>query len=257
VFEKYHESKSWRVQMEKIASEKYIRQIMLFGEEGQEKLRKARVFVAGAGGLGSPISTYLAVAGVGKIIIADFDTVDPSNLNRQFLHHERDIGRDKIKSAAEKLLSMNPEIKVETIKEKITDENAGSVVPPCDLIIDALDNFDTRHVLNRLAVERKIPLIHGAVSGYRGKATTIIPGKTPCLYCIFPSSFKKEVFPVLGTTPGVIGTIQANEAIKYLTGQGKLLENRLLLWDGLSCSFSELNVNKTENCPVCGINEKR
>jgi molybdopterin-synthase adenylyltransferase len=190
--------------MEKIASEKYIRQIMLFGEEGQEKLRKARVFVAGAGGLGSPISTYLAVAGVGKIIIADFDTVDPSNLNRQFLHHERDIGRDKIKSAAEKLLSMNPEIKVETIKEKITDENAGSVVPPCDLIIDALDNFDTRHVLNRLAVERKIPLIHGAVSGYRGQATTIIPGKTPCLYCIFPGSFKKEVFPVLGTTPGVM-----------------------------------------------------
>lgn len=243
--------------MEKIASEKYIRQIMLFGEESQEKLRKARVFIAGAGGLGSPISIYLAVAGVGKIIIADFDTVDPSNLNRQFLHHERDIGRDKIKSAAEKLLSMNPEIKVETIKGKITDENAGSVVPPCDLIIDALDNFDTRHVLNRLAVERKIPLIHGAVSGYRGQATTIIPGKTPCLYCIFPSSFKKEVFPVLGTTPGVIGTIQANEAIKYLTEQGKLLENRLLLWDGLSCSFSELNANKTENCPVCGINEKR
>jgi len=187
--------------MEKIASEKYIRQIMLFGEEGQEKLRKARVFIAGAGGLGSPISTYLAVAGVGKIIIADFDTVDPGNLNRQFLHHERDIGRDKIKSAAEKLLSMNLEIKVETIKGKITDENAGSVVPPCDLIIDALDNFDTRHVLNRLAVERKIPLIHGAVSGYRGQATTIIPGKIPCLYCIFPSSFKKEVFPVLGTTP--------------------------------------------------------
>ena len=241
--------------MEKITNEKYIRQIMLFGEEGQEKLKNAKVFVAGAGGLGSPVSTYLAVAGVGKIIIADFDSVDLSNLNRQFLHHEKDIGREKVKSAEEKLLSMNPEIKVETIREKITDENAGSIVPPCDLIIDALDNFDTRHVLNRLAVERNIPLIHGAVSGYRGQATTIIPGKTPCLCCIFPSSFKKEVFPVLGTTPGVIGSIQANEAIKYLTGQGKLLENRLLLWDGLSCSFSELDVNKAENCPVCGINK--
>ncbi|MGA9190055.1 MAG: HesA/MoeB/ThiF family protein [Methanosarcina sp.] len=238
--------------MEKITNEKYIRQIMLFGEEGQEKLENAKVFVAGAGGLGSPVSTYLAVAGIGKIIIADFDSVDLSNLNRQFLHHEKDIGREKIKSAEEKLLSLNPEIKVETIREKITDENAGSLVPPCDLIIDALDNFDTRHVLNRLAVERNIPLIHGAVSGYRGQATTIIPGKTPCLCCIFPSSFKKEVFPVLGTTPGVIGSIQANEAIKYLTGQGKLLENRLLLWDGLSCSFSELHVNKAENCPVCG-----
>jgi molybdopterin/thiamine biosynthesis adenylyltransferase len=242
--------------MEKSASEKYIRQIMLFGEEGQEKLRTATVFVAGTGGLGSPISTYLAVAGVGKIIIADFDIVDPSNLNRLFLHHERDIGREKVKSAEEKLLSLNPEIKVETIKEKITEENAGSIVPPCDLIIDALDNFDTRHVLNRLAVERKIPLIHGAVSGYRGQVTTIIPGKTPCLFCIFPGSFKKEVFPVLGTTPGLIGAIQANEAIKCLTGQGKLLENRLLLWDGFSCSFSELNVNKTEKCPVCGTDER-
>lgn len=238
--------------MENTTNEKYVRQIMLFGEEGQEKLKKARVFVAGAGGLGSPVCTYLAVAGVGKIIIADFDCVEKSNLNRQFLHHEKDIGREKIKSAEEKLLSLNPEIEVESIKEKITDENADSIVPPCDLIIDALDNFDTRHVLNRLAVERKIPLIHGAVSGYRGQATTIIPGKTPCLCCIFPGSFKKEVFPVLGTTPGVIGTIQANEAIKYITGQGKLLKNRLLLWDGLSCSFSELNVNKTKNCPVCG-----
>jgi molybdopterin/thiamine biosynthesis adenylyltransferase len=242
--------------MEKYTAEKYIRQIMLFGEEGQEKLRKAKVLVAGAGGLGSPISTYLAIAGIGKIILADFDSVELSNLNRQFLHHEKDIGREKLKSAEEKLLSLNPEIKVETIREKITDENAHSVVPPCDVILDALDNFDTRHVLNRLAVERNIPLIHGAVSGYRGQVTTIIPGKTPCLCCIFPASFKKEVFPVLGTTPGVIGTIQANEAIKYLTGQGKLLENRLLLWDGLSCSFSELKINKTENCPVCGVDKR-
>jgi adenylyltransferase/sulfurtransferase len=242
--------------MEKYTAEKYIRQIMLFGEEGQEKLRKAKVLVAGAGGLGSPISTYLAIAGIGKIILADFDSVELSNLNRQFLHHEKDIGREKLKSAEEKLLSLNPEIKVETIREKITDENVHSVVPPGDVIIYALDNFDTRHVLNRLAVERNIPLIHGAVSGYRGQVTTIIPGKTPCLCCIFPASFKKEVFPVLGTTPGVIGTIQANEAIKYLTGQGKLLENRLLLWDGLSCSFSELKINKTENCPVCGVDKR-
>ncbi len=242
--------------MEKYTEEKYIRQTMLFGDEGQEKLKKAKVFVAGAGGLGSPVSTYLAVAGIGTLIIADFDSVELSNLNRQFLHHEKDVGKEKVKSAEEKLLSLNPEIKVEIIREKITDKNADLVVPPCDLIIDALDNFDTRHVLNRLAVKRNIPLIHGAVSGYRGQATTIIPGKTPCLCCIFPTSFKKEVFPIIGTTPGVIGSIQANEAIKYLTGQGKLLENRLLLWDGFSCSFSELMINKTENCPVCGSNKK-
>ncbi|AKB12566.1 adenylyltransferase and sulfurtransferase [Methanosarcina thermophila] len=242
--------------MEKYIAEKYVRQIMLFGEEGQKKLRKAKIFVAGAGGLGSPISTYLAIAGIGKIILADFDSVELSNLNRQFLHHEKDVGREKIKSAEEKLLSLNPEIKIETIRERITEENADSVVPSCDLIIDALDNFDTRHVLNRLAVERNIPLVHGAVSGYRGQVTTVIPGKTPCLYCIFPTSLKKEVFPVLGTTPGVIGTIQANEAIKYITGQGKLLEGRLLLWDGLSCSFSELKINKTENCPICRANKE-
>ena len=193
---------------------------------------------------------------VSKIILADFDSVELSNLNRQFLHHEKDVGREKIKSAEEKLLSLNPEIKIETIRERITEENADSVVPSCDLIIDALDNFDTRHVLNRLAVERNIPLVHGAVSGYRGQVTTVIPGKTPCLYCIFPTSLKKEVFPVLGTTPGVIGTIQANEAIKYITGQGKLLEGRLLLWDGLSCSFSELKINKTENCPICRANKE-
>lgn len=242
--------------MEKYIAEKYVRQIMLFGEEGQKKLRKAKIFVAGAGGLGSPISTYLAIAGIGKIILADFDSVELSNLNRQFLHHEKDVGREKIKSAEEKLLSLNPEIKIETIRERITEENADSVVPSCDLIIDALDNFDARHVLNRLAVERNIPLVHGAVSGYRGQVTTVIPGKTPCLYCIFPTSLKKEVFPVLGTTPGVIGTIQANEAIKYITGQGKLLEGRLLLWDGLSCSFSELKINKTENCPICRANKE-
>src|SRR5512133_2014725 len=135
--------------MEKAETEKYSRQIMLFGEEGQKKLKRATVFVAGAGGLGSPISTYLAIAGIGKIILADFDCVEKSNLNRQFLHHEKDLGREKVISAEEKLLSMNPYIKVETIKEKITDENADSIVPSCDLIIDALDNFETRHVLNR------------------------------------------------------------------------------------------------------------
>ena len=146
--------------MEKYTEEKYIRQIMLFGEEGQEKLKKAKVFVAGAGGLGSPVSTYLAVAGIGTLIIADFDSVELSNLNRQFLHHEKDVGKEKVKSAEENLLSLNPEIKVEIIREKITDKNADLVVLPCDLIIDALDNFDTRHILNRLAVKRNIPLIH-------------------------------------------------------------------------------------------------
>lgn len=232
--------------------EKYSRQILLFGEEGQEKLKKAKVLVAGAGGLGSPVSTYLAIAGVGKIILADFDSVDPSNLNRQFLHHEKDIGRLKVESAKEKLLSMNPDIEVETIAEMLTESNLEALVPKCDVIVDALDNLETRHMLNRLAIKRRIPLIHGAVTGYDGQVTTIMPGKTPCFYCIFPRISKKEVFPILGATPGIIGSIQANEVIKFLTGQGKLLEGRLLFWNGLSGNFSEISLSKLNNCPVCG-----
>ncbi len=238
--------------MNNFEREKYSRQILLFGEEGQEKLKKAKVLVAGAGGLGSPVSTYLTIAGVGKIILADFDSVDPSNLNRQFLHHEKDIGRLKIESAKEKLLSMNPDIEVETIAEMLTESNLETLVPECDIIVDALDNLETRHILNRLAIKRKIPLIHGAVTGYDGQVTTIVPGKTPCFYCIFPRISKKEVFPILGATPGIIGSIQANEAIKFLTGQGKLLEGRLLFWSGLSGNFSEISLSKLNNCPVCG-----
>lgn len=232
--------------------EKYSRQILLFGEEGQEKLKNAKVLVAGAGGLGSPVSTYLAIAGVGKIILADFDSVDPSNLNRQFLHHQKDIGRLKIESAKEKLLSMNPDIEVETIAEMLTESNLETLVPECDVIVDALDNLETRHMLNRLVIKRRIPLIHGAVTGYDGQVTTIVPGKTPCFYCIFPRISKKEVFPILGATAGIIGSIQANEVIKFLTGQGKLLEGRLLFWNGLSGNFSEISLSKLNNCPICG-----
>ena len=139
---------------------------------------------------------------------------------------------------------------------KLSDANAEEMIPSCDLLVDALDNFEARYILNRLAVERGIPLVHGAVSGYDGQVTTILPGKTPCLYCIFPRSSKKETFPVLGTTPGIIGAIQANEVIKFLTGQGKLLENRLLFWNGLSASFSEIKLAKLNNCPVCARHAK-
>jgi adenylyltransferase/sulfurtransferase len=161
-----------------------------------------------------------------------------------------------VESAKEKLLSMNPEIAVETIGEMLTESNIETLIPECDIIVDALDNQETRHMLNRLAVKRGIPLVHGAVTGYDGQVTTIIPGKTPCFYCIFPRITRKEVFPVLGTTPGVIGSIQANEAIKFLTGKGKLLEGRLLFWDGLSGNFSEISLSKLNNCPICGYLNK-
>jgi adenylyltransferase/sulfurtransferase len=225
---------------------------MIFGEEGQEKLKNSKVFIAGAGGLGSPISIYLAVAGVGNITMVDHDIVELSNLNRQILHGDTDINRKKTESAEETLTNLNSDINVNIITETITDENVLDLVGDSDLIIDAMDNFDTRHTLNKAAFDLDIPYFHGAVSGFDGQATTIIPGKTACLNCIFPQSPPKSVFPIIGLTPGLIGVIQANEVVKYITGKGKLLENEILLWDGLKSEVEKVKTNKRPDCEVCG-----
>ena len=231
---------------------RYARQTMIFGEEGQEKLKNSKVFIAGAGGLGSPISIYLAVAGVGNITMVDHDIVELSNLNRQILHGDTDINRKKTESAEETLTNLNSDINVNIITETITDENVLDLVGDSDLIIDAMDNFDTRHTLNKAAFELNIPYFHGAVSGFDGQATTIIPGKTACLNCIFPQSPPKSVFPIIGLTPGLIGVIQATEVVKYITGEGKLLENEILLWDGLKSEVEKVKTNKRPDCEVCG-----
>nr|WP_321351555.1 HesA/MoeB/ThiF family protein [uncultured Methanoregula sp.] len=232
--------------------ERYKRQILLFGEEGQERLKKSHLFIAGAGGLGSPIAIYLAVAGVGTITIVDMDVVDQTNLNRQILHNDRDIGKKKTVSAIEKLHELNADITINAIDATISADNIRDLVGRADGIVDAMDNYPVRYLLNRTAFEMKIPLFHGAIRGLHGQATTIVPGKTPCLECIFPKAPPKEVFPVVGTTPGIIGTIQANEAIKYLTGEGHLLTNRLLIWDGRDSRAEELCIEKNPNCPICG-----
>lgn len=231
---------------------RYARQTMIFGEEGQEKLKNSKVFIAGAGGLGSPISIYLAVAGGGNITMVDHDIVELSNLNRQILHGDTDINRKKTESAEETLTNLNSDINVNIITETITDENVLDLVGDSDLIIDAMDNFDTRHTLNKAAFDLDIPYFHGAVSGFDGQATTIIPGKTACLNCIFPQSPPKSVFPIIGLTPGLIGVIQANEVVKYITGEGKLLENEILLWDGLKSEVEKVKTNKRPDCEVCG-----
>lgn len=231
---------------------RYDRQIRLFGQDGQDKLKKAKVFIAGAGGLGSPISIYLAAAGVGKIVIVDKDVVELSNLNRQILHWEKDVGAKKALSAQDKLCSMNSEIIVEGISEAIDEENASYLVGDADLIIDAMDNFSTRYLLNKTALEKKIPFIHGAIYGFQGQATTILPGKTACLRCIFCQAPPPTTFPVIGTTPGFIGLIQATEAIKYITVTGELLANRLLLWDGLVPSLETIDVERNPRCMDCG-----
>jgi molybdopterin-synthase adenylyltransferase len=232
---------------------RYDRQIMIpeIGLTGQERLKKSRVFIAGAGGLGSPVSIYLAAAGVGTIVIADNDRVEISNLNRQILHWSRNIGEQKVESAREKINSFNEHTKVEIINETINDENILEFINGCDAIIDAMDNVTTRFVLNRAAIKRNIPFFHGAVSGLEGRVTTIIPGKTACIGCMYRIDTKSEKFPVLGVTPGLIGVIQATEVIKYLTGMGALLINRLLIYDGMDLSFREFKLNRNPVCREC------
>lgn len=235
--------------------QRYDRQMMIygFGEEGQEKLKKAKVFIAGAGGLGSPAAIYLAVAGVGTIRIADHDTVELSNLNRQVLHRDENIGQEKASSASGKLKKLNPDVKIETTSQTITESNASELVADSDLIVDAMDNLPTRYLLNKTAIEKRIPFFHGAVYGFEGRALTVIPGKSACLNCLYHSvAVPKAKFPVIGVTPAVIGCIQATEVIKYITGQGELLTGRLLNYDALTMKFTEFQINRDPDCAHCG-----
>jgi molybdopterin/thiamine biosynthesis adenylyltransferase len=231
---------------------RYKRQIAIFGEEGQLKLKQARVFLAGAGGLGSTIATYLAVAGIGRLRIADNDVVARDNLNRQILHGDSDLGRGKTESAAARLRSLNAFVEVEIVPETIHEDNAAELVAGCDIIVDGMDNFAARYALNRVALAKGIPFFHGAIHGFYGQATTIVPGKTACLRCIFPEAPPTVAPPVVGVTAGVIGCIQATEVIKYVLGMGKLLENRLLMWDGLGCRLDEVPLEKNPDCKDCG-----
>jgi molybdopterin/thiamine biosynthesis adenylyltransferase len=235
--------------------ERYDRQIMIpgFGAAGQEKLKKAKVFIAGAGGLGSPVAIYLAAAGIGTLRIADHDTVELSNLNRQVLHWNKDIGREKVASAAAKLKKLNPQIRIEPIGKTITEDNAAGLVADSDLIVDAMDNLPTRYLLNRTAIAKNIPFFHGAVYGFEGRAMTVIPGKSACLNCLYHGAIvPKEKFPVIGVAPAVIGCIQATEVIKYIVGLGELLTGRLLNYDGLRMKFTEFSIKRDPGCAVCG-----
>ena len=234
--------------------ERYDRQIMIgeIGQEGQEKLKRSRVVIAGTGGLGSPIAIYLTAAGIGMIRLIDHDQVALSNLNRQILHWEEDIGRKKVDSARTKLRNLNRAVEIEAIAETVTEGNVSKLVNGCDVIVDAMDNLPARYILNRCAIEKNIPFFHGAVNGFEGRVMTILPGKTACLRCMYRGPVPQEKFPVIGVAPAVIGVIQATEVIKYLLGIGKLLTNRLLIYDGLKVTFSEFTVNKNPDCDHCG-----
>ncbi|NJE76633.1 ThiF family adenylyltransferase [Thermococcus sp. ES12] len=213
--------------------ERYDRQIMIFGTEGQEKLKSSKVAVVGVGGLGSPVAYYLAAAGIGTILLVDEQTPELSNLNRQILHWEEDIGKNpKPLSAKWKLERFNPDIKIETFVGRLTEENIEEVLEGVDVIVDCLDNFETRFLLDDYAQKARIPLVHGAVEGTFGQVTTVVPGFTKSLRGIFPNvRGKSGKFPILGATAGVIGAIQAMEVVKLLTGIGEPLLNRLLIVD--------------------------
>jgi len=233
---------------------RYDRQMMIqgFGEAGQEKLKQAKVVVAGSGGLGSPIAIYLAAAGIGTLCIIDHDKVELSNLNRQILHWDKDVGVRKVDSAAEKIRGLNGNVKVETVAVTIDESNVSKLTAGYDVIVDAMDNLPTRFLLNRAAIEHNTPFVHGAVYGLEGRVTTVIPGKSACLGCLYRGIPPREKFPVLGTTPAVIGSIQATEAIKIITGIGNLLTDRLLVYDGLNMKFTELRLSRNHRCEYCG-----
>ena len=232
---------------------RYNRQILMdgWGEAAQLKLKKSTVFVAGAGGLGSPASIYLAVAGVGHIKLCDFDATALANLNRQILHDDTRIGANKAVSGKVTLERLNPSIRVTAITDKIVPGNVDALVGDADIVIDCMDNFPTRYVLNECAVRKRIPLVHGSVRGMEGQLTFIQSPETPCLRCLFAEAPPPEVFPVLGATPGVIGTMEAMEALKYLTGVGTTLKNRLLVWNGADMEFRLLKVRRDPDCPTC------
>lgn len=233
---------------------RYDRQMLIdgWGETGQQRLKSSTVFVAGAGGLGSPVSIYLAVAGVGKIIICDADVVELSNLNRQILHPEGRLGLQKADSAEQSLRTLNSTVEIVTHAAYIDEVNIEGILAKPNLIMDCLDNFETRYLLNRYAIQNDIPMVHGAVWGMMGQLSFIHPPETPCLRCIFPKAPPKEVFPVVGAAPGAIGCMQAMEALKYLTGAGTNLKGKLLIFEGEDMSTTSLDVHRVPACPECG-----
>jgi molybdopterin-synthase adenylyltransferase len=239
--------------------ERYDRQLLIreVGQAGQERLKRARIAIAGAGGLGSAAAIYLAAAGIGTIGLIDNDEVRLTNLNRQMLHWTGDVGRKKVASAAEKLKSMNPWTEIIAVDKMITENNVSDLLSGFDAVVDALDNIQTRFLLNKAALDHGMPLFHGAVRAFEGRVTTVIPGETACLRCVYKGSMPEEKFPVIGVTPAVVGSLQATEVIKYIAGIGKLLTDKFVVYDGLNMSFTELSVRRNPNCPHCASIERR
>lgn len=234
--------------------ERYHRQMILpsWGEETQRLLKNSCVFIAGAGGLGSPVALYLAAAGVGTLRICDSGEVELSNLNRQIVHAEDRLGENKALSAQRTLQGINPSVRVFPLPEMITADNVASLVGEASLMIDCLDNFETRFILNEHAVRTGLALVHAGVNGLCGQIAFIHPPQTACLACLVAEAPPTSVFPILGATAGVLGCLEALEALKYLSGTGELLAGRLLFCDGESMQLQEISFDKDPECRVCG-----
>src|SRR5262245_44630300 len=239
---------------------RYSRHLIMpeVGMEGQKRLKAARVLLIGAGGLGSPLGLYLAAAGVGRIGLVDFDAVDFSNLQRQILHGTPDVGRPKLESAREKLAAINPEVQLDLYETRLTSANALQVLEPYDVVIDGTDNFPTRYLVNDACVLLKKANVYGSIFRFDGQASVFYPPHGPCYRCLYPEPPPPGEVPscaeggVLGILPGLIGCIQATEAVKLLLGKGSALIGRLLLYDALEMSFQEFKVRRNPKCPVCG-----
>ena len=228
--------------------------------DGQKKLKAAKVLCIGAGGLGSPLAVYLAAAGVGTMGIVDFDTVDLTNLQRQIVHGTKDVGRPKLQSAIETIRDINPNINVVGYEEMFTSENAMQIVPDYDLVIDGTDNFATRYLTNDVCVLLNKPNVYGSIFRFEGQASVFWAAHGPCYRCLYPEPPPPGMVPscaeggVLGVLPGIVGCIQANEAIKLILGIGNPLVGRLLTFNALKMQFRELRLRKDPHCPICGEN---
>jgi sulfur-carrier protein adenylyltransferase/sulfurtransferase len=239
---------------------RYQRHLLLpeVGDAGQQKLLDAKVFLLGAGGLGSPAALYLAAAGVGTIGIIDMDVVDASNLQRQILHNMDRIGERKVDSAKKTLTALNPDVNVVTYDVRLGADNVLDIIDGYDLIVDGTDNFPTRYLVNDAALLKRIPVVHGSIFRFEGQATVFAPYEGPCYRCLIPEPPPPELAPscaeagVLGVLPGIVGSIQAIEAIKVLLGLGEPLIGRLLAYDSLEQSFRTFKVNRDPKCPSCG-----
>jgi molybdopterin/thiamine biosynthesis adenylyltransferase/rhodanese-related sulfurtransferase len=240
--------------------ERYQRHILLpeVGEEGQQKLFDAKVLLLGAGGLGSPAALYLAASGIGSIGVIDMDVVDKSNLQRQVMHSMASVGMPKTESAKSRILSLNPDCHVTTFNERLSPENVIDIISQFDLVVDGTDNFPTRYMLNDASVITSVPVVHGSIFRFEGQVTVLDPAHGPCYRCMLPEPPPPELAPscaeagVLGVLPGIVGSLQALEAIKFILGIGDSLVGKLLAFDSLEQSFRTFDVKKDPGCRTCG-----